>query len=69
MRIKVLESFLHAKQLYEKSDERTIDPAAGQAFCEAGMAEDLSGDVDTGTLNPHKKVLITPDNSVLGVDG
>ncbi len=61
MRIKVTEDpgFQHDGVMYYAGNTYPDFPDdAGKAYCQAGMAEDLDGKVETGTRDIHNQVLV-----------
>lgn len=48
MRIELLETVKHERDIYESGDVRTVPDGVGQYFCAQGWAKDVDGNVATG---------------------
>lgn len=58
MKIKMLEVYKNAGQVYEKDDLRTVPDDVGAMMCKYGFAEDAAGSVATGTRPKEGDVVV-----------
>ena len=67
MKVKILEDggIRHGGQHFANGDEVTVSDEVGEAWCGAGWAKDLDGNVETGERRTDGNVTLSVENGSL----
>lgn len=66
MKIKMLETVLSHGERFEEGETRSVSQETGAHFCDMGWAEDIDGQVKTGTRDIHRTKRLDVASGVLG---
>ena len=65
MKIKIIESggYMHGAHKLEEGNIYPVPDEVGRVLCEAGMAEDTEGEVETGDRDVNARYVISVESS------
>lgn len=61
MKLEILETIKHGRDVFEAGEVRVVDDATGAYFCDMGWAKDVDGAVETKARDP-RAVKVVPDS-------